>query len=216
WRFDDADNAVVIRDSSGRGHDGRIEGNTAGAGFVTGRFARAYHITQRNLDYGIRVEATPAIKNIKQYTLAAWVYRYTTRAEYNTIISRQLNATDAEVLNLSISHDVAKLYASDRLPTKEVTVAWSRTPAPVGAWFHVAGTYDGTQLALYQNGVLVDTVPYNVPQPPTDTPLYLATNKNPNETQPFYGIMDEVMLYDVALPPHLIAALARGERPNVP
>ncbi|HEY0705931.1 MAG TPA: LamG domain-containing protein [Polyangia bacterium] len=216
WRFDEPDQALTIRDSSGFNHHGQIEGTTSGAGFVNGRFSRAYHITQSNRDFGIRVEATPAIKNIRQYTLAAWVYRYTTRAEYNTIISRQLNATDAEVMNLSISHDVAKLYASDRTPTKEVTVAWSRTPAPVGVWFHVAGTFDGSNLALYQNGVLVDKVAYAVPQPPTETPLYLATNKNPNETQPFYGILDEVMLYDVPLSPGLIAALARGERPAVP
>jgi hypothetical protein len=216
WRFDETDEAVIIRDGSGQGHHGRIEGTTTGAGFVAGRFGRAYHITQVNRDFGIRVEATPAIKNIKQYTLAAWVYRYVKHADYDTIISRQLNATDAEVLNLSISFDVAKLYASDRIPTGEVTVAWARTPAPVGAWFHLAGTFDGSSLTLYQNGVLADKVPYTLAQPPTETPLYLATNKNPGESQPFYGTLDEVMLYDVALPPDLIAALARGDRPNVP
>ena len=52
--------------------------------------------------------------------------------------------------------------------------------------------------------------------PQSGTPLYLATKKVINYAHPFLGALDEVLLYDRALPPEAIAALARGERPPVP
>ena len=88
WRFDEADGARTMRDSSGRGHDGVFEGTSAGTGFVAGKFGRALELTTPDRDFGIRVAASLAIRAIQRYTLAAWVYRRrNTDPEYCGIIS---------------------------------------------------------------------------------------------------------------------------------
>ena len=75
WRFDEADNARTMRDSSGRGNDGVFEGSSIGTAFVPGKFGRAFELTTPDRDFGIRVAPTVAIRGIQRYTLAAWVYR---------------------------------------------------------------------------------------------------------------------------------------------
>ena len=48
---------------------------------------------------------------------------------------------------------------------------------------------------------------------PTDKPLYIGTNKNVAQAEPFVGRLDEVLLYSVALGPDQIQALREGVRP---
>ena len=44
----------------------------------------------------------------------------------------------------------------------------------------------------------------------TTTPVYIGTNKNPNNTEPFEGVIDDVALFDRALSPGAIQMLAAG------
>lgn len=68
---------------------------------------------------------------------------------------------------------------------------------PVGQWYHVVGTYDAAQLALYINGALADTSPDTRSAKPKPTPLYVGAH------EPDYGVikgsLDEVAVYGTAL-----------------
>jgi Concanavalin A-like lectin/glucanases superfamily len=218
WRFDEADGARTMRDSSGRGHDGIFEGTSVGTGFVAGKFGRAFELTTPDRDFGIRVAASLAIRAIQHYTLAAWVYRRrNTAPEYCGIISRQIDNEDREVFNMMVSKDYLKAYGPDRdSATGSVTTASTPTVAPLDVWFHAAATFDGTRIRIYQDGVEQGFDDWTSPLPPASAPLYLATKKVISYAHPFIGLLDEVLLYDRALPPEAIAALARGERPAVP
>ena len=129
WRFDEADNARTMRDSSGRGHDGDFEGSSAGTAFVDGKFGRAFELTSPDRDFGIRVGPTVAIRGIQRYTLAAWVYRPRNAPnEYCGIISRQIDGEDGEVFNMMVSKDYLKSYGPDRdSSTGSVTTASTPT-----------------------------------------------------------------------------------------
>jgi hypothetical protein len=90
----------------------------------------------------------------------------------------------------------------------------------VNTWFHAAATFDGQTIRIYQDGVLEDSLPWTGGLPSSDQPLYIGTNKNASGAStahhPWEGDLDEVLLYDVALPAQAIAALAAGQRPAVP
>jgi hypothetical protein len=218
WRLDDGVGATVLHDSSGHGNHGKFEGPLTGTRWVAGHFGQGFELVQSDRSFGIRVEASDEIAKLQRYTVAAWIFRPSSRpSDYCAIISREVGSSDAEVFNMSISKDYLKAYGPDRnSDTGSVTTASSPTPAPLNVWVHVAATFDGTTIRVYQDGVLKGSDTYTDPLPTTSTPLYLATNKNSSFDEPFLGVLDEVMLYDRALPAAAIAALAQGNRPPIP
>jgi hypothetical protein len=123
------------------------------------------------------------------------------------------------VFDMSVSLDKLQAYAPDRT-IDGVSAAASSKQAPVNTWFHAAATFDGQRIRLYQDGVLEASLAWAQPLPDSDQPLYIGTNKNDSGNNdshhPWEGDLDEVLLYDVALPDAAIAALAAGQRPPVP
>jgi hypothetical protein len=222
WRMDEPSNATTARDSSGLGHHGTLEMLDPAKVWVAGRFGTALSIPGGTAsdNAGVRVELTDRIKNLTRYTVAAWARRTRLRpVAYQSLISRQLGTGIAEVFDMSVSKDLLVIYASDR-DASGVSGATSPDPAPVNTWFHAAGTFDGTTLRIYENGVEKKATAFSQPLPDSAAPLYLGTNKNGSGASTAHhtweGQLDEVMLYDRALPGDAIAALASGTRPEVP
>jgi hypothetical protein len=219
WRFDEADGARTMRDSSGRNNHGSFEGSASGTAFIDGKFGRAFELIAPDRDFGIRVDLNSAIRSLQRYTLAAWVLRRrNVPSEYCGILSRQIDGEDGEVFNMMVSKDYLKAYGPDRdSSTGSVTTASTPTTTPLNVWFHAAATFDGSGIRIYQNGVEQGIDFWTDPLPSSgNRPVYLATKKVINWAHPFIGALDEIMLYDRALPPEAIAALARGERPALP
>jgi len=88
-------------------------------------------------------------------------------------------------------------------------------PIGPGDWHHVVGTYDGTQLQLYVDGVAVGS-----PRPHTGTILPMPKGgfvaigsedgrrtNDPNEPRYFKGSIDEVGIYRRALTPDEVLRL---------
>jgi len=77
-------------------------------------------------------------------------------------------------------------------------------PLPaVKSWHHVAGTYDGTALCLYEDGVLVASAAASGPIAATSGPLVIGDK--PGSTVPgdhFLGAIDGVEVDNVALQPN--------------
>jgi hypothetical protein len=218
WNMDESPGATVARDRSGLHHDGTLELLPPATSWIPGRFGTALHLPQdRNV--GVLVPLTTRIAGIRQYTVAAWARRSRLRPEaYQSLISRQLGTGINEVFDMSVSKDLLQAYAPDRT-TEGVSAAIAPNPAPVNAWFHAAATYDGQVIRVYQDGRPVAQVPWTAGLPASDRPLYLGTNKNESglseSHHPWEGDLDEILLYEVALPAEAIAALAAGQRPNV-
>ncbi len=71
-----------------------------------------------------------------------------------------------------------------------------------GAWYHVAGTYDGTTMRLYVNGAKVGegaAQKGDIRYPP-ETTYQLGAYRDKDEYFPLTGQLHEVCVYDAALP----------------
>ena len=75
--------------------------------------------------------------------------------------------------------------------------AFGPSALPVGAWTHLAMTYDGATLRLYVNGVQVASKPLSGIFTPTANPLWIGGDSPYGEY--FNGRIDEVRVYRAAL-----------------
>ena len=85
------------------------------------------------------------------------------------------------------------------------------TPAPaVGVWTHVAGTYDGSSIKLYVNGVLADTVTAVGSIPASNEPVIIGAQ---NATERFLkGRLQDVAYWKSVVSGADILALAQGTK----
>jgi Concanavalin A-like lectin/glucanases superfamily len=100
---------------------------------------------------------------------------------------------------------VAFFFATSRSsPLYEVV---STSEIPLGQFSHIAGTWDGTTLRLYINGILNNQNTPGVSPVPSGCPFYIGGMYNPVEAnnschyvgQFFNGLIDEIALYNRAL-----------------
>jgi hypothetical protein len=64
-------------------------------------------------------------------------------------------------------------------------------------WYHVAGTYDGSMLSIYVNGVLEDTTSASGPIPSNSFSVRIASDQSGGNE--FSGVIDEVRIWNIAL-----------------
>jgi hypothetical protein len=216
WKMNDPPGSLAATDSvAGPAQRAVLEGLDPGTAWVSmGRFESALEMPRDNRAYGLRVEANPTIDGLYHYTLAAWILRTQLQpTSYQFIISRQVGDTDYEAFGLLVYRDRLRAFAPHSEPFTAADVL-APTDLPVGTWIHVAVTYDGQTLTLYQDAAVVDTLVQPLTAlARTAKPLYIGTNQNAGQAEPFVGVLDEVLLYSVALGPSQIQALRAGVRP---
>jgi hypothetical protein len=71
------------------------------------------------------------------------------------------------------------------------------TPLPINQWSHLAGTYDGTNLKLYLNGVLRTTTPATGYMEPSALPLQIGASPY---GEYFQGYIDEARADNFGIP----------------
>jgi hypothetical protein len=89
---------------------------------------------------------------------------------------------------------------------------WQRSEhiPPTAGWQHVAYVADGELMTTYADGEVVDERPFTAA--PTG---FMHLGNRWNDTEGFDGLLDDVALWDEALPAATIAALASGaQRPG--
>jgi hypothetical protein len=202
WKLDDGSGTTAI-DSSGRGNNGTLRN---GPVWVAGRIGSALDFDGTNdyVDCG-----NAAIFNITgQITLSLWVNTDTVTA-----------GTHRSYLLKGDTSYALKQGSPGNIEFFVYIGGWQAVTFPVdtsfnGVWHHLAGTYDGSQIKLYVDGVLRDTKPY---KGAIATNAAIVSIGSDSGTRRYCdGRIDDVRIYNCALSMADIKNLANPERASMP
>jgi Concanavalin A-like lectin/glucanases superfamily len=211
WKFDEAAGASNAVDSSGNGNHGVLQAVDTSSARVAGHQGSAVEFTVAgDPGAGVEVPLSSSLAAIRHFTLGAWIYLPQLTTSTSCVVSSQLGNEVAEVFNLAVKNAELVIWVGTDVEM------YPSVKAPVlvpDSWMHVAATFDGADLRLYKNGLEVGSRAAARELPGATNPFYIGTNKNPAYNEVFEGLIDEVVLYSVALPADAIARLHSGAAP---
>jgi hypothetical protein len=187
-------------DQSGNGNHGTV----SGAQLATDRHGTidsAYGFDGQADSIGVPDDESLHVA--EQISLVAWVLPLSQKTQEIVRKGAEVNGPTATpyALALSGTGDVVFSLRPDLQFTQ-----LRKTGYPLGEWFFVVGTYDGTTMKLYINGNLENSSAIAGVLNENSSPLLIGTRLNlPADT--FHGAIDEVRIYDRALSEAEVAAL---------
>jgi cytochrome c peroxidase len=188
----DAGEAPGADDSAKENH-----GTIAGAAWQpAGRFGGA--LSFDGVDDMMSALSSASLALTNRFTLEAWVKPSVTGG---AVFAKE-NASGLDYA-LYAGNTQALPAALARVGTAEKSVA-GPAALPAGQWSHLAATYDGTNLRLYVNSVLVRTTAMSGTLSTSALPLRIGGSTVRGEL--FRGLVDEVRIYNRALTAAQIAA----------
>jgi hypothetical protein len=207
WRFDEGAGTLAF-DAGRGGHHGLLQGTLWVPGFQNGalEFSRT----------GTRVRGGTFDVVGSGLTLSGWVrgndFSYLTNGDARILSKSTSTAEQDHVWMLSTIAVGSDIRPRLRVRVNGLTrtlIASSGHIAP-GQWAHVAGTFDGSELAIYLNGNEVGRLaaPGTLSGDPS-VEVWVGDNP-PQGARPFDGVIDEVRIDDRALALEQIGALARS------
>jgi hypothetical protein len=144
---------TVAHDLSGHGNDGALQG--AGVQWAAGRFGKA--LSFNGTDGGVQVPDKPAFEPATGLTVSAWINSSVAPADFSYIVSKGGNGCLTASYGLFSGPNAGLMFyvSNDGL-------LGTRSPdyGPSvydGKWHNVIGTYDGTTVRLYVDGIQVGT-----------------------------------------------------------
>jgi len=198
WGFEDG-SGVSATDSSGNGNTGTL---TNGPTWITtGRFGKA--LSFNGINQNVTITDANSLHLTQSFTISAWVQPAASFTTFKAILHKNSDPLGSPYeLYATVSGNCASGGVSGFTTTNGTSgprySACSPTPLATGVWTHLALTYDQTSLKLYKNGALIVT---------TSTaagyiePSTLSLQIGGSEFgEYFQGLIDEVRLYNVALP----------------
>jgi fibronectin type 3 domain-containing protein len=198
WSLDALGPNNAVADITNNGHDGTANGESVFTlgGFINGAFT--FHGT--NAVSNISVPNSPAMQFAanQSFTLSAWVNPANLNGTEQPILAKSAGLGNQFGIFINAANNWVV-----RGPNGDLV-----GPAAVqGVWTHVAAVQDGAAgtRSLYVNGALVATGATQAAD--GAGPLVIGQASATGSTLGYEGIIDEVRLYNIALPPGGITAL---------
>jgi VCBS repeat-containing protein len=192
---------------------GGINGTVQGPAWVVGPFGSALHFDGNNdyVDLGNADLPTDAAG----LTLAAWIkVDDAGTIDERRIISKATGTSNENHYWMLSTYDVGsdsrlrfRLKTGDSPTTGTTTLIANSGDLQSGVWHHAAATYDGAEMRLYLDGVLVGQAA-KTGQVATNASVPASIGRNPNGSGHWEGLIDEVRVYARGLSPTEVFALA--------
>jgi len=202
WKFDERSGGAAADSTRHRNH-GKL---MRAAGWGTGKHGGALSL-DGNESY-VLVGPSPSLDSTAaQLTLAAWANRPSASRGYRLLISRQKGTADGNHYWLGLDGGQCSLGVETTQGLREMNLG----RVPVGEWFHLAGTFDGTTLRLYLNGTEVGARPHSGNLMFDARPVSIGADLQDaagSVQEDFTGLIDDVRIYGRALTAAEVAALA--------
>ncbi len=207
WRANEGSGTTLV-DSSGGSRNGSLIGSPT---WVAGQDGLALSLSGTG-QYAT-VPDSAALDISGAITMATWVKPGRIGTQY--LIKKAIQPpTGTNGYELSLASTGLPFVRFNQSTGPDLYRVNATTIAAVGVWMHVAATYDGTTMSLYIDGVLEGSKAG--PTAIATNALNLGIGAQPNGATPLQGALDEVLLYNTALTPAQIAALATVAPPSSP
>ena len=148
-------------------------------------------------------------------TIAAWI-RPGKLGTQDLVKKATISSVDGYELSLSSANQVFVRFNQVASGDTNRVNSTRLYPTDGNTWMHVAGTYDGTTIKLYINGVLENSKPASFTIAANALPLGIGVQGNLDLTRLYKGAVDDVRVYNLALSAAEIAALADVTAPAAP
>jgi PKD repeat protein len=175
----------VVSDTSGNGNTGTVTGATWS---TAGRYGNALVFNGTNSL--VTVNDSAVLDLSAGMTLEAWINPTILNSQQWMSVIYKPVTTSA-----TVDYVLQGSSRSSEVPSAGVSVSTSNvsgpTILPLNTWSHLAGTYDGTTMRLYVNGVQVASQAQTGTIAASTQPLTIGAN--------WAGLIDEVRIYNRAL-----------------
>jgi hypothetical protein len=202
--------------------DDSVDGNSGvllnGATFGPGKVGQAFAFD--GVSSYVGVPDSPSLHCTNGLTIEAWIFLTgSTGNYYNTVTKWDVTTPGQAAYTSGLIPDGRigfSVCSSGNGPdsTTDGTVMSTNT-IPANQWTHYAGTYDGSELRIYVNGVCENVAAYNQGIFPGTGDLAIGsagTSSSGQVVSPFAGLIDEPAIYDRALSAGEIAALYNANK----
>jgi hypothetical protein len=194
WTFDEGA-STTAHDSSGNGYTATLySGGSTLPKWVSGKFGNALSF-DGNTNYA--AVSLPTSRFASAMTVSAWFKPAVSFSKMQYAYPNILGG-DASAWGLYVdgSDNSVNFYLDDSGSVRHETATSPQTPAAVGQWSHVVGTYDGTNQKLYVNGVLYTPTSWSGTILSNTT---ASIGRGDGNNAAFQGAIDDVRIYNRAL-----------------
>ncbi|MFA5870722.1 MAG: LamG-like jellyroll fold domain-containing protein [Candidatus Paceibacterota bacterium] len=196
WHFDEGMGTTTY-DASGIGNIGTLTNSPT---WQTSANCKAgvcldFNGTTNYVSVGNKNEHTLSTRG----SVSIWIYIPSTwgGSTYPNVVSKGASAgwdTDGWSLYVFNPNSDGRIGVGQRSGTSVANISFLNTLKD--EWVHIVGTWDGSQIKIYENGVLKGTTTQSFSLPVTTTSLFIGKDQN---SQYFDGKIDEVRIYNRAL-----------------
>jgi RNA polymerase sigma-70 factor, ECF subfamily len=213
WRFDDGPGSTVARDSSGNGNHCLLR-QLRPSDWTDGPLGGAIVFTNEGWLECPHPEALARIQTAMSISL--WIKRTGSKGHVRALVTRAFEGTDRDRFHLGFSDD--DLVLRSRAQGRST---YAPFPAVRGHWLHVAATRGADGISrLYIDGEEIRSkFSDQLVMGGGNDPLIIGGGNNTSDPdhvkEHLQGVMDELIIYDRALGPEEVAALAAGTQPEL-
>lgn len=207
YKFD-ATSGQTVSDSSGKGNNGTLGSSSS---VQSTDPTRICGITNGGLSFDgtddyVAVPDAASLKITAAISITAWISgtSWGSAADVDTIARK--GDADPKDYALAVKNGKLNLFLTD---DDSDTGHPGNTTLQTNRWYHVAATWDGTDVRIYVNGVPDNTLPdtFTSPLTTSNQALYIGGRTTADR---FHGLLDDVRVYNFALTADNITTLATG------
>ena len=130
------------------------------------------------------------------FTVTAWV-KANTLNNFDGVLMNATTGSWADGFGIYYSNNNGLTFYINHYNSNKIS-----TPLSINTWTHIAASYDGTEMKLYIDGILVNSLfysqPINYPSPLT-VPFLIGKGAGGQNSYGWDGIIDEVKIFGTAL-----------------
>jgi hypothetical protein len=203
WQFDERDGDTVL-DRSGNNNHGLLINGTRRDGI----YGKAVELRGRD-DSHVSIPGSASLNSLTdQVSVTAWAFPNVAPDGFKVIVSRQVGTLlHPDQFYLGFGPESGTMHYKWHLGTDDSGTLlegdiYSGTPDN-NRWIHLAGTYDGSIMRLYVDGIEIGSRPLSGIIRVDDNAVTIGGEENGPAPQvvdgEFEGLIDEVRIYNRAL-----------------